>query len=85
MLFVTRQLGENGWVIIQDKCVATTGSGRVWGGGGWRARSGSCSCKTAVHFSMTGVVSAEEGPDSQTLDFKVRKMTRFTGLLGDRT
>lgn len=53
--------------------------------GGWRARSGSCSCKTAVHFSMTGVVSAEEGPDSQTLDFKVRKMTRFTGLLGDRT
>lgn len=34
---------------------------------------------------MTGVVSAEEGPDSQTLDFKVRKMTRFTGLLGDRT
>lgn len=56
----------------------------VWGGG-WRARSGSCSCKTAVHFSMTGVVSAEEGPDSQTLDFKVRKMTRFTGLLGDRT
>lgn len=24
---------------------------------------------------MTGVVSAQEGPDSQTLAFKVRKMT----------
>lgn len=39
MLFVTRQLGENGWVIIQDKCVATTGSGRVCGGGGGGARA----------------------------------------------
>lgn len=29
MLFVTRQLGEKGWVIIQDKCVATMGSGSV--------------------------------------------------------
>lgn len=77
MLFVTRQLGEKGWVIIQDKCVATTEVVAcvcvcVCHA---RARSGSCSCKRAVHFSMTGVVSAQEGPDSQTLAFKVRKMT----------
>lgn len=79
MLFVTRQLGEKGWVIIQDKCVATTevvarACVRVCVCHA-RARSGSCSCKRAVHFSMTGVVSAQEGPDSQTLAFKVRKMT----------